>query len=101
MIQIQISGSTMSDIHAQMRAMLGDAPETAPAGYDVPAPEMPAPEKKPEAPKIDLADVRKACIAYKDKHGAQALKDVLAHFNAKGLPDVPAAKYAELLEAVK
>ena len=99
MITIQFSGNDLADIRKQALAAFGSEAPTAPAAPVASAAPTEAP--KADAPKIDLVDVRKACIAYKDKHGQTALREALAKVGAKGLPDVPETRYAELMELVR
>lgn len=106
MIQIRFEGQTMNELIRQTMEFVSDATGRKIGFVDAPpleevqqeTPEAETP--KQEAPKIDLTDVRAACLAYRDKHGQAALVEVFGRFGAKKLPEVPADRYAELMEAV-
>ena len=85
-------------VHATTGLASEAGEDEAPATVEPPKQE---PETKPQAPKVDLAEVRKACVAYRDKHGQAALVEVFGKLGAKKLPDVQEEKYAELMELVK
>lgn len=105
MIQIRFEGQTLAELIRQTMEFVSESSgrkvgfvDEAPATVEPPKQE---PEAKPQAPKVDLADVRKACVSYRDKHGQAALVEVFGKLGAKKLPDVPEEKYAELMELVK
>lgn len=99
MIQVHFEGRTAAEVKEQMLDFLS-LPTLLIPTEDKSEPAQDVAPAETAAPAYKLEDVRKACVAYKDKHGSAALKDVLAKFGAKGLPDVPAEKFAELMEAV-
>ena len=103
MIQIRFEGQTLAELIQQTMEFVSetsgrkvDFVDEAPTAE---APKQEAP--KQEAPKVDLTDLRSACLAYRDKHGQAALIEVFGKVGAKKLTDVPAEKYAELMELVK
>ena len=103
MIQIRFEGQTLAELIQQTMEFVSEA-SGCNVGFvdEEPATEAPKQElPKQEAPKVDLTDLRSACLAYRDKHGQAALIEVFGKLGAKKLTDVPAEKYAELMEMVK
>ena len=99
MIQIHFEGRNAAEIKEQMLDFLSLPTLLIPNVPD-PTPD-PAPAPTQDTPKIDLADVRTACVAYRDKHGQAALLAAFEKVGAKKLPDVKPDRYAELMELVK
>lgn len=104
MIQIHFEGRNAAEIKEQMLDFLSlptllipNVPDPTPDPD--PAPDAGAPAA--DVPKIDIADVRTACVAYRDKHGQAALLAAFEKVGAKKLPDVKPDRYAELMELVK
>ena len=71
-------------------------------------PEAPKPVEKPEeapplqeVPKADLEVVRATLNGLKQDKGAMAVRELLEKFGVKRVPDIPADKYDELMDAVK
>ena len=103
MIQIRFEGQTLAEL-IQLTMVCVSETSGRKGGFvdEAPAAEAPKQEApKQEAPKVDLTDLRSACLAYRDKHGQAALIEVFGKVGAKKLTDVPAEKYAELMELVK
>ena len=98
MIQIRFEGQTLAELIQQTMEFVSETSGRK-VGFVDEAPKQEAP--KQEAPKVDLTDLRSACLAYRDKHGQAALIEVFGKVGAKKLTDVPAEKYAELMELVK
>lgn len=117
MITLHLEGKNLSDLLHQIDSFLGDVrPDTEP---DV-ATAKPAPAKNDDAPAavektapdasedvpaaaettsaVSMTDARAACTDYMTKHGKKALKAVFSMMGAEGFPDIPAARYGELLE---
>lgn len=103
MIQIRFEGQTLAELIQQTMEFVSETSGRKVGFVDeAPAAEAPKQEApKQEAPKVDLTDLRSACLAYRDKHGQAALIEVFGKVGAKKLTDVPAEKYAELMELVK
>ena len=103
MIQIRFEGQTLAELIQQTLEFVSETSGRKVGFVDeAPAAEAPKQEApKQEAPKVDLTDLRSACLAYRDKHGQAALIEVFGKVGAKKLTDVPAEKYAELMELVK
>ena len=93
MIQIRFEGQTLAELIQQTMEFVSETSGRK-VGFVDEAP-------KQEAPKVDLTDLRSACLAYRDKHGQAALIEAFGKVGAKKLTDVPAEKYAELMEMVK
>lgn len=103
MIQIRFEGQTLAELIQQTMEFVSETSGRK-VGFVDEAPKQEAPKQeapKQEAPKVDLTDLRSACLAYRDKHGQAALIEVFGKVGAKKLTDVPAEKYAELMELVK
>ena len=103
MIQIRFEGQTLAELIQQTLEFVSETSGRKVGFVDeAPAAEAPKQEApKQEAPKVDLTDLRSACLAYRDKHGQAALIEVFGKVGAEKLTDVPAEKYAELMELVK
>lgn len=108
MIQIRFEGQTLAELIQQTMEFVSETSgrkvgfvDEAPAA-EAPKQEAPKHEApKQEAPKVELTELRSACLAYRDKHGQAALVEAFGKVGAKKLTDVPAEKYAELMEIVK
>ena len=98
MIQIRFEGQTLAELIQQTMEFVSETSGRK-VGFVDEAPKQEAP--KQESPKVDLTDLRSACLAYRDKHGQAALIEAFGKVGAKKLTDVPAEKYAELMEMVK
>lgn len=118
MITLHLEGKNLSDLLHQIDSFLGDVrPDAEPdAAPEKPAPaknndspadtEKPAPDVSEDAPaaventasSVSMTDARAACTDYMTKHGKKALKAVFSTMGAEGFPDIPAARYGELLE---
>lgn len=115
MITLHLEGKNLSDLLHQIDSFLGDVrpdaePDAAPMkpakNDDAPAAaEKPAPDASEDAPaaaetasSVSMTDARAACTDYMTKHGKKALKAVFSTMGAEGFPDIPAARYGELLE---
>ena len=87
MIQIRFEGQTLAELIQQTMEFVSETSGRKVGFVD-------------EA-KVELTELRSACLAYRDKHGQAALVEAFGKVGAKKLTDVPAEKYAELMELVK
>jgi len=62
--------------------------------------EEPKEEPKKEEPKPDMETIRALLNELKQRKGIEAVKELLARFGVRRVPDIPEDKYGEVLEAV-
>lgn len=120
MYQLVLSGDTLPALHAELVKALGEVsthliseirsepepapvsdaplgatqdPEPAPAPAPAPAPLEPV----PTGLAITLEDLRDVLKTLKEKKGSHAVREVLNHFNADVVPDIPEDKRGDAI----